>query len=105
MVSKNLWYYPILSNLHVRQRINSVNSDRETDNIISHNVGSNNEFRQQENILKLAILRAQLNKEEKESKIRMEQEKVKLNILKLQLKRKKSASKYVKFFLIRNVYL
>lgn len=72
-----------------RQKTNSVNSDRETDDGISYNVDNDNdndnEFRQQENILKLAILRVQLDREEKESKIRMKQEKLKLNILKLQL--------------------
>ncbi|XP_011062519.1 PREDICTED: uncharacterized protein LOC105150861 [Acromyrmex echinatior] len=51
----------------------------------SNNVNSDIEFKRRENILKLKLLRAQLNREEEESKIRMEQEKMKLNILNIRV--------------------
>lgn len=75
-----------------KQKISSSN-DQKANNETSNN--SVIEFKKRENILKLKILRAQLNREEEESKIRMEQEKIKLNILKLQLKRERILLKNV----------
>ncbi|XP_018317399.1 uncharacterized protein [Mycetomoellerius zeteki] len=56
-----------------KQKISSSN-DQKANNETSNN--SVIEFKKRENILKLKILRAQLNREEEESKIRMEQEKI-----------------------------
>ncbi|KYN09704.1 PREDICTED: uncharacterized protein LOC108769598 [Trachymyrmex cornetzi] len=73
------------------QKISS-NNDQKANNGTSNNVNSNIEYKRRENLLKLKLLRTQLNREireEEESKIRMEQEKIKLNILKLQLKRER----------------
>ncbi|KYN35152.1 hypothetical protein ALC56_10326 [Trachymyrmex septentrionalis] len=74
--------------VHKKQKISSSN-DQKANNGTSNNVNSDIEFKRRENILKLKLLRTQLNREEEESKIRMEQEKIKLNILKLQLKRER----------------